>query len=52
MPPPYTAEACRAPREKTQVLTQIRKVVEGERRKMADRARGGASPLPAVRKGG
>lgn len=44
---PYTAEACKAPKEKAQVLAQIRKVVEGERRKMADRARTGASGSPA-----
>ncbi|KAG8623029.1 hypothetical protein KVT40_008005 [Elsinoe batatas] len=46
---PYTAETCKAPREKQGALTQIRKVVEGEKRKFADRSRG-ASPLP--RKGG
>jgi len=62
--PPYTAEACKAPKEKAQVLAQIRKVVEGERRKIAERARTGASgaggsggsegtsPAPGQRKGG
>ncbi|GAB7344500.1 hypothetical protein MBLNU457_2333t2 [Dothideomycetes sp. NU457] len=47
--PPYTGESCRAPKEKAMVLAQIRKVVDGERRKM-ERARG-ASPVPP-RKGG
>ncbi|KAF4548950.1 Anticodon-binding domain-containing protein [Elsinoe fawcettii] len=46
---PYTADTCKAPRDKQGALTQIRKVVEGEKRKFADRSRG-ASPLP--RKGG
>jgi len=47
--PPYTGESCKAPKEKAQVLAQIKKVVDGERKKM-ERARG-TSPVPP-RKGG
>ncbi|PNS17531.1 hypothetical protein CAC42_8074 [Sphaceloma murrayae] len=46
---PYTVDTCKAPKEKQGALAHIRKVVEGEKRKFADRSRG-ASPLP--RKGG
>jgi len=50
--PPYTAESCRAPKEKQGYLSQIKKVVEGERRKMAEKAKqtGGNSVPP--KKGG
>ncbi|KAF2157897.1 hypothetical protein K461DRAFT_317920 [Myriangium duriaei CBS 260.36] len=44
---PYTADSCRAPKGKEQSLAHIRRVVEGERKKIASR---GASPMP--RKGG
>jgi len=47
--PPYMGESCKAPKEKAMVLAQIKKVVDGERKKM-ERARG-ASPVPP-RKGG
>lgn len=44
---PYGAEDCRAPKGKEQSLAYIRRIVEGERKKIASRV---ASPLP--RKGG
>lgn len=44
---PYTAESCKAPKGKEQSLAHIRRVVEGEKRKIASR---GVSPMP--RKGG
>lgn len=47
--PPYNGDSCKAPKEKAQVLAQIKKVVDGERKKM-ERARG-VSPVPP-RKGG
>ncbi|PSK56853.1 Protein LSM12 A [Elsinoe australis] len=46
---PYTVDTCKAPKEKQSALAYIRKIVEGEKRKFADRSRG-ASPMP--RKGG
>lgn len=44
---PYAAENCKAPKGKEQSLAHIRRVVEGERKKIASR---GPSPMP--RKGG
>ena len=54
---PYTADSCRAPKDKQRALDQIKKVVEGERRKLADKTRasaggsGSVTPVPP-RKGG
>ncbi|KAL2358580.1 anticodon-binding domain-containing protein [Cryomyces antarcticus] len=50
---PYRADDCKAPREQQKALAHVRKVVDGERRKMA--ARPGAvvaTPSVGARKGG
>lgn len=56
---PYGPDNCTAPKEQQNALTRVKKVLENERRKLAERAAekvaklGTASPAPgAVRKGG
>jgi hypothetical protein len=51
--PPYTVNDCKAPKGKDQALDRIRMVLDGERRKIAQRAAQGGTPPPgAPRKGG
>ena len=55
--PPYTVDDCKAPKGKESSLVMIRKVLDGERRKIAQRAaaaaaQGGTPPPGAPRKGG
>ena len=52
--PPYRVEDCKCPKEKQEVLIRVRKVLEGERRKLKDkeeRDRKAATPV-GPRKGG
>lgn len=37
IPPPYRAEDCKGPKEKQEVLNRVRKVLEGERRKIKEK---------------
>lgn len=37
VPPPYRPEDCRASKEKQEVLNRVRKVLEGERKKIHER---------------
>ncbi|KAG9649906.1 hypothetical protein KCU95_g12496, partial [Aureobasidium melanogenum] len=51
--PPYTVNDCKAPKGKDQALDRIRMILDGERRKIAQRAAQGGTPPPgAPRKGG
>lgn len=50
--PPYTPEDLKAPKDKAGLLPHLRKVVDGERRKIASRAQGGGTPPVGHRKGG
>ncbi|CAD0083425.1 unnamed protein product [Aureobasidium vineae] len=51
--PPYNVHDCKAPKGKEESLNRIRMVLEGERRKIAQRAAQGGTPPPgAPRKGG
>lgn len=50
--PPYTPEDLKAPKDKAGLLPHLRKVVDGERRKIASRAQGGGTPPVGQRKGG
>lgn len=53
--PPYRPEDCRGSKDKQQVLNQMKKVLEGERRKLKekeDRERRVATPPAGQRKGG
>lgn len=46
--PPYRLEDCKAPKEKQQALNQVKKVLEGTRRKIAN-----STPVTGgIRKGG
>ncbi|KAH0194655.1 hypothetical protein KCU70_g301, partial [Aureobasidium melanogenum] len=50
--PPYTVNDCKAPKGKDQALDRIRMILDGERRKIAQRAAQGGTPPPgAPRKG-
>jgi len=58
IPPPYRVEDCRAGNDKQEVLIRVRKVLEGERKKLRDKeerekinARS-ATNIPDTRKGG
>ena len=54
IPPPYTPADCIGPKEKQEVLIRVKKVLEGERRKLKekeDRDRKAATPVEP-RKGG
>lgn len=37
IPPPYQPENCRAPKDKQEVLIRVKKVLEGERKKIRER---------------
>lgn len=37
IPPPYQPENCRAARDKQEVLNRVRKVLEGERKKLREK---------------
>jgi hypothetical protein len=37
IPPPYRVEDCRAGNDKQEVLIRVRKVLEGERKKLRDK---------------
>ncbi|KAL1310762.1 hypothetical protein AAFC00_001014 [Neodothiora populina] len=50
--PPYTSEDVKAPKDKQHMVPQIKKVVDGERRKIANRAQGTGTPPVGPRKGG
>lgn len=50
--PPYGVEDCKAPKEKATSLAMIKRVLEGERRKLAARAAGTGTPPVGPRKGG
>jgi hypothetical protein len=63
IPPPYRVEDCRAGNDKQEVLIRVRKVLEGERKKLRDKeereragARAGTSSattnIADARKGG
>lgn len=51
--PPYRVEDCKSPSQKVEVLNRVRKVLDGERRKLEreERERKTATP-PGPRKGG
>ena len=54
IPPPYRAEDCKCPKDKQEVLNRVKKVLEGERRKLKEkeeRDRKAATPI-GPRKGG
>ena len=54
IPPPYRVEDCKGASNKQEVLNRVRKVLEGERRKLKekeDRDRKAAAPVEP-RKGG
>lgn len=50
--PPYRPEDCRGSKEKQQVLTQVKKVLEGERRKIREREDRERAAASGQRKGG
>lgn len=50
--PPYRPEDCKGSKEKQQVLNQVKKVLEGERRKLKEREAKGAGMGSGPRKGG
>lgn len=51
--PPYGPDDCKAPKDKAHMLPHIKRIVDGERRKIASRAQGGATTPPVnQRKGG
>lgn len=53
--PPYRPEDCKGSASKQQVLNQVKRVLEGERRKLREREereRGGAGASGGIRKGG
>jgi hypothetical protein len=45
--PPYRPEDCKGSAQKVQVLNQVKKVLEGERRKLSEKEKAGGA-----RKGG
>jgi protein LSM12 len=54
---PYRAEDCKAPADQAHTLERVKKVLENERRKIADKSRGPSAPpsgvaTPTGRKGG
>lgn len=52
---PYGVDNCTAPKDQQNALTRVKKVLENEKRKLAEKVTksGAASPAPgAVRKGG
>lgn len=52
--PPYRVEDCKGAKDKHEVLNRVRKVLEGERRKLKEREESErkATPPAAPRKGG
>ena len=50
--PPYRPEDCKGSKEKQQVLNQVKKVLEGERRKLKEREAKSAGNGNGPRKGG
>lgn len=56
--PPYRVEDCKGAKEKQEVLNRVRKVLEGERKKLKEREERNGRPAPAptptggLRKGG
>ncbi|WPH00617.1 Hypothetical protein R9X50_00344700 [Acrodontium crateriforme] len=48
--PPYRVEDCKAAKDKQEVLNRVKKVLEGEKRKLKERESRNATPVP--RKGG
>jgi len=53
--PPYLPETCKCAKDKQEVLTRVKKVLEGERKKLQSRAeqeRKAAASAAAPRKGG
>lgn len=49
--PPYGADDVKAPKDKASMLPHLRRVVEGERKKIASRQGSGTPPV-GPRKGG
>lgn len=47
--PPYRPEDCKGSAQKVQVLNQVKKVLEGERRKLSEKEKAGNG---GARKGG
>ena len=52
--PPYRVEDCKGPKDKQEALTRVKKVLEGERRKIREREEKGSkvSMPTGPRKGG